>query len=237
MTFNRTRHRGQITAKTLSSAAILIAAANAFAANVGDTYQQVLAEKGPPRSKIEAGALQMLNYPDSTIKVRDGLVVSITASTPAARAPAKADQTRSTGTDRITNVQRELRDAVMRVQSIVNQPVPMAMRTPQMRVWDYDTWFHPGSLKPDFNTIDVRRTQESPYDGEEFVSLKSRPDLVWRGSDLEFNSMLKFFYVDRGVPKKKLTEDEMLEVNRLYRTIGACEKELNASGILLKPSS
>jgi len=179
----------------------------------------------------------VLRYPDATIKLRDGLVVSVTALVVPARSANNREPSRSTGTDRITDLQRELRDAVMRVQNIVNQPVPMAMRTPQMKVWDYDTWFHPGSLKPDFNTIDVRRTQESPYDGQDFVALKSRPELVWRGSDLEFNSMLKFFYVDRSVPKKKLTEPEMLEINRLYRIIGAAEKELNAAGILLKPSS
>ncbi len=220
-----------------ASAALLIAAASSFAANVGDTLKQVLAEKGPPPGRIEAGSLVVLRYPDATIKLRDGLVVSVTALVVPARSANNREPSRSTGTDRITDLQRELRDAVMRVQNIVNQPVPMAMRTPQMKVWDYDTWFHPGSLKPDFNTIDVRRTQESPYDGQDFVALKSRPELVWRGSDLEFNSMLKFFYVDRSVPKKKLTEPEMLEINRLYRIIGAAEKELNAAGILLKPSS
>jgi hypothetical protein len=52
------------------------------------------------------------------------------------------------------------------------------------------------------------------------------PGLAWVGSDLEFNSMTKFFYTDRSVPKKKLTEREMQEVNRLYRIIGRCEDQI-----------
>jgi hypothetical protein len=61
--------------------------------------------------------------------------------------------------------------------------------------------------------------------------------VVWAGRDLEFNSMTKFFYVDRSVPKKKLTEEEMIQINKLYRIIGRCERVLNQAGIELKPSS
>ncbi len=32
---------------------------------------------------------------------------------------------------------------------------------------------------------------------------------------------------DRSLPKKKLTEDEMREINHLYRIIGQCEQQLN----------
>jgi hypothetical protein len=38
--------------------------------------------------------------------------------------------------------------------------------------------------------------------------------------------MTKYFYIDRSLPKKKLTEAEMLEINKLYRVIGACEEQL-----------
>ena len=106
-----------------------------------------------------------------------------------------------------------------------------------MRVWEYDYWFRPGVDKPDFSTVDVRNTQQSPYDNEDFVCLKAQPAIVWVGRDLEFNPMTKFFYVDRSIPKKKLTQDEMITVNKLYRVIGRCEKELAKSGIQLKPSS
>ena len=46
---------------------------------------------------------------------------------------------------------------------------------------------------------------------------------MFRGSDLEFNPMTKYFYTDRSLPKKKLQEYEMLEINRFYRIIGQFE--------------
>jgi protein disulfide-isomerase len=51
----------------------------ALAATVGETYDQVLAEKGKPASHLEAGAVQILTYPDAVIKFRDKVVVSIKA--------------------------------------------------------------------------------------------------------------------------------------------------------------
>jgi hypothetical protein len=53
---------------------------------------------------------------------------------------------------------------------------------------------------------------------------------MWAAKDLEFNSMTKYFYLDRTLPKKKLTEAEMLEINKLYRVIGQCVVELNMLG-------
>jgi hypothetical protein len=44
---------------------------------------------------------------------------------------------------------------------------------------------------------------------------------------LEFNAMTKYFYTDRSLPKKKLTEAEMVEINRLYEIIGRCEQQLD----------
>jgi hypothetical protein len=41
--------------------------------------------------------------------------------------------------------------------------------------------------------------------------------------------MTKYFYTDRSVPKKRLTEAEMLEINRLYRIIGHDEEQLARS--------
>ena len=42
--------------------------------------------------------------------------------------------------------------------------------------------------------------------------------------------MTKIFYIDRSLPKKKLTEAEMVEINRLYRVIGNCERQLQLMG-------
>jgi hypothetical protein len=82
---------------------------------------------------------------------------------------------------------------------------------------------HPGAIRPDFNSVDIRNTQEAPYDRNDYISTAQHPDLAWVGRECEFNAMTKYFYVDRTVPKKKLTEEEMLDVNRLYRAIGRSE--------------
>jgi len=87
-------------------------------------------------------------------------------------------------------------------------------------------WFHQGAIKPDFNTVDVRATQQLDYAGHQYVTSDLNPGVVFLGNELEFNPMTKYFYTDRLVPKKKLTEAEMLEINQLYRVIGHCEQQL-----------
>ena len=73
---------------------LLIAAGSlgtAVAATVGETYEQVIAEKGKPTSHLEAGAVQILTYPDAVIKLRDNVVVGVKApeaSPPPPAAPA-----------------------------------------------------------------------------------------------------------------------------------------------------
>jgi hypothetical protein len=126
-----------------------------------------------------------------------------------------------------TTVEAEMKSAIEAVQRIVNQRVASFVRTPDMKVSTYAPgWFHEGAIKPDFNNVDVRRTRETSYDGKEWVTSDISPTVVYHGDELEFNSMTKYFYTDRSVPKKKLTEAEMLEINRLYRIIGHCEQEL-----------
>lgn len=120
-------------------------------------------------------------------------------------------------------------DAIMRVKAIVNQPVTKVPCGPGMEWATYpDGWFHPGAEKPDFNKVDVRETRANIYDKSEYVSSKDNPGFVFIGKELEFNSATKYFYTDRALPKKKLSEAEMLEINRLYRIIGQCEQKLNA---------
>ncbi|HMD61750.1 MAG TPA: hypothetical protein VKG78_09970 [Opitutaceae bacterium] len=208
---------------------LLLTAASALASNVGDTYQQVVAERGEPKSQIEAGAVRVLNYPDATIRIRDNAVISIKAivAAPQPTPPSPTPTAPLSPQAQITALKRQLNDAMTRVQNIVNQPVAPVQRTPEMRVELFGPpWFHPGAGKPDFNNIDIRTTQETPYDRYPYVSSELNPGLAWVGSDLEFNANTKIFYSDRTVPKKKLTEDEMLEINRLYRIIGHCEQEL-----------
>ncbi|HTB83590.1 MAG TPA: hypothetical protein VK742_08050 [Candidatus Sulfotelmatobacter sp.] len=126
------------------------------------------------------------------------------------------------------DVKLELNDALNRVREIVNQPVHRFKQTPDMVVSVYNQgWFHPGSTRPDFNTVDIRKTQELNYATQApYVTSDITPGVVFLGSELEFNPMTKCFYTDRTVPKKKLTEAEMLEINRLYRIIGNDEAKL-----------
>jgi len=57
-----------------------------FAAKVGDSYDQVIAEKGKPAGQITAGNARILNYADVSIRLRDDVVVDI-KSIEAARGP------------------------------------------------------------------------------------------------------------------------------------------------------
>jgi hypothetical protein len=211
---------------------LLFSATALFASRIGDTYQQVIAENGNPKSQIDAGSLRVLNYPGTTIKLRDNVVVSIKAvvaepqgPTDMSPAPAKPPSPQA----QIDTLKRQLNDAVTRVKGIINQEVASQPKPPALSLWIFH--FHDGATRPDFNTVDVRTSQETNnYDAHEYITWEGRPELMWPGNELEFNPMTKFFYVDRTVPKKRLSESEMVEVNRLYRIIGRCEQQLSQLG-------
>lgn len=107
--------------------------------------------------------------------------------------------------------------AERRVREIVNQPVMHLPRSGPVTLFS-PGWFHAGAVKPDFSTVDIRDSQEFPYQGH--VASDLNPSEMFDGSELEFNAMTKYFYTDRTVPKKKLTGAEMAEINGLYRAIG-----------------
>lgn len=109
------------------------------------------------------------------------------------------------------------------VIEIVNRPVNHWPRSQQAGVFS-PGWFHPGAVKQDFNTVDVRATQQFPYDTYSYVTSDLNPSEMFAGRDLEFNTMTKAFYLDRTLPKRRLSEAEMLEINRLYRIIGQAER-------------
>jgi len=137
-----------------------------------------------------------------------------------------AGQPTNSLSDQIADVQVEMDAAIAQVQKIINQPPASYVRQPGMNVSRYPYWFHEGAGKPDFNNVDVRTSQEKIYDKFDYVTSDLNPGVVFRGRDLEFNANTKYFYTDRSLPKKKLTEAEMLEINRLYRIIGRCEHQL-----------
>lgn len=124
-------------------------------------------------------------------------------------------------------LESEMKVAIEKVQFLVNQPVEPLLRVEGMQVSTYKPgWFHEGASKPDYNNVDIRRTQDLSYGKNEYVTSDLNPGIVFRGAEVEFNSMTKFFYTDRSLPKKRLTEAEMVEINRLYRIIGRCEDAL-----------
>jgi predicted esterase len=47
------------------------------ALEIGATREAVIAEKGPPHGKMEAGSVEFLKYPDQALKLRDGKVIAI----------------------------------------------------------------------------------------------------------------------------------------------------------------
>ena len=129
--------------------------------------------------------------------------------------------------EQIAAVRTQRTEAIFRVQEIVNQPVTRLKRMPGMQVTTYHPgWFHDGAITPGFDTVDIRVTRELPYQGEKYVTSDLNPGEVFLGDELEFNSMTKFFYTTRNVPKKKLAEAEMVEINSLYRVIGRCDQKL-----------
>ncbi len=141
--------------------------------------------------------------------------------------PAATDSAAATPEQRLASLQLEMTNAYSRVLQIVNQRVTAYARNPDTDVSVYSPgWFHAGAIKPDFNTVDVRKSRELPYLQHPYVSSDLNPGICFLGKDLEFNSMIKYFYTNRSLPKHKLTEAEMLEINQLYRVIGRCEGEI-----------
>lgn len=144
-------------------------------------------------------------------------------------APAATATNAPPGTpeEQVAALQSEVTNTWRAVLRIVNQPVQAYVHAPGMEAANYpEGWFHPGATRPEFDTVDVRQTQEFPYDKFVYVTSPLNPGVVFMGRDLEFNSMTKFFYADRSRPKHKLSQAEMVEINRLYRIIGHCEAEI-----------
>jgi hypothetical protein len=136
--------------------------------------------------------------------------------------------TNQTPEAQLASLQLEMTNAYQRVLQIVNQPIRAYARTPGLHVSVYSPgWFHEGAGKPDFNNVDIRQSQDLNYASHQYVTSDLNPNMVFLGQDLEFNANTKWFYTNRSLPKHKLTEAQMLEVNRLYRIIGRCETAIN----------
>ncbi len=125
----------------------------------------------------------------------------------------------------IEKLNAETARAEQRVVAIVNQPITHLPRMGPVGLFS-PGWFHPDATKPDFNNVDIRASQEFPYDRYSHVTSDVNPSEMFIGSELEFNAMTKYFYTDRTLPKKRLSDAEMVEINGLYRVIGQDEEAL-----------
>lgn len=205
-----------------------------FAFKVGDNYAQVVAEKGEPQGRMGAGELVVLRYSDCTVKLKDGVVIAITRTGAAKTASSTPTPEAKTPQQRAAALQAEEHKAVRRVIEIVNQPLQQYPITRGMSVARYPIWFHPGAETPDFDNVDITTFEDDKnYTGigYEYGTSDLCPGVAFRLDDVGFNSKTKMFYVDRSVPKKRLTVEELQEINRLYRTIGRCNRELTALGV------
>ncbi|MGX7876319.1 hypothetical protein ACVDG5_029730 [Mesorhizobium sp. ORM6] len=117
-----------------------------------------------------------------------------------------------------------------KVVEIINQPITHLPRSGSFSVFS-PGWFHQGATKPDFNTVDIRATQERNYEG--YVTSDLNPTEMFIGRELEFNAMTKYFYTDRTLPKKRLSDPEMVEINGLYRVIGHDEQAVSMRWLVI----
>ena len=145
-----------------------------------------------------------------------GFLPTAAASTAGRAAPASAN----------TPVTRaDLDAAVARIRAIVNQVPPVVTKPDSAESWK--SGFHPGALKPDFDHADLFSTRETlpgPY-----MDMEGAPGVFYLSDQCEFNPQTKFFYANRQLPKKKLTDAEYQELVRLYRFVGRCQHDLNVS--------
>jgi hypothetical protein len=203
----------------------------------GETYDQLLAEKGPPKSQVQVGARRILTYPDAVVKLANDVVVSIQGiagpkpppppapPAPVAKAPSQAPVPADEGavTPQVADARAKLGEALAKARAMINQPVTSYPMTEELRAKASlyeDGWFHPGADIPNFIDIHIERSQE-PYGSQyEWVTSNLTPGLVFRSADCEYNAATKFFYMDRTVPKKKLTQPEMLRLDAIYHQIG-----------------
>lgn len=161
-----------------------------------------------------------------SVRVYVVLFLLLVGICPALRAQQASPETGTNSVaEQIAAFQLQLTNAWQRVLAIVNQPVTAYRLAPGYHVSVYPGWFHSGAIIPDFEHVDVRKTQELVYTNE-YVTSTLNPGLMFRGSDLEFNPNTKYFYRNTSFPKHRLSEKEMLEINQLYRVIGRCRHQI-----------
>jgi hypothetical protein len=143
-------------------------------------------------------------------------------------APAEPSPREVRKQQEIDAVKADITANIQSVAAIANQPVTHYARDPAIQVQIFSPgWFEGSAARPpDFKTADVRKTRQLIYQNYEYVSSDKNPQEMFKGADIEFNPAIKYFYTDLTVPKKRLSDAEMQEINRLYRVIAADQKKL-----------
>jgi len=213
---------------------LVILAAAADAAQIGQTYEEVIALHGQPASRMESGSVRVLRYPRQILRLKDNVVVEISLPPRPRQSDASPSSPASTSATRpahleIAAIRLKRARAEDRVRTIVNQPAPSLARTVHMRVHTTQgAWYPEPAGAPDFANVDVRATQQKNYDAKGYLAAGADPGTVYLGDNLEYNPALAYYYSDRTVPKTKLTPGEMEEINALFRTIAECDRQLKS---------
>jgi hypothetical protein len=218
--------------------AVAIAVPRLAAVQVGESYKDLLAELGKPAGRVVAGDITILQYAGTVVKLKNGVVTSFRKVAPATRSPAReatavpAPTPGQVKTERVIKLAQDLREAVARVREIVNQPVTQLPVDVAMSIGTYNGWYGGRPPPPDFENADVRTTQDtSHYQDHDYGTSPLKPGIAFKLDEVAYNSQLNFFYVDPTVPKKKLSQNELEEINGLYREIGNDLTVLKSLGI------
>ena len=216
------------------------AAYNKHAAEVNATYAQLTAA----RAKLKGGGPALAAFNAKAAQYQQSLVSLQSEKTSydaLQRTVQAANQTARAGTQRVANLavaapagspgapeppatRGDLDAAVARIRAIVNQ-VPAPVIKPR-GAESWTSGFHPGAIQPDFDHVDLLRERQV-LSTQPYMEMQGAPNVFYRGDDCEFNPQTKFFYTNRELPKKKLSDAEYGELTRLYRFVGKCERDLN----------
>ncbi len=112
-------------------------------------------------------------------------------------------------------------NAYQRVLAIVNQPVHTFPRAANMEVSHYPAWFHDGAITPDFNTVDIRQTQEFPYTNAPYAICDLVPGVafVWQGIGIQLHDQV--FPLYESVPAQSTGSSERQHGGDPTRFIGS----------------
>jgi hypothetical protein len=237
---------------TAAVSILVLGAVRGLCLSEGETFDQVIAEKGQPASQMAVGTRRILNYPDAVVKLDGDVVVSFRSVDRPTPTPApgfaRPVQRPFTGAQppdagpmptSLSEARRKLETALANAREIINQPVPSVPVTPQMlknSEQHLDGWMYLPAQTPAFMFAHVEDTQALDTWGAEWVTCNLTPGLAFRAKDLETNAQTRFFYMDLTLPKKRLSAEEMAQLDVIYHQIGMYAAYLQRAGHPWTPS-